>query len=52
MDWARDNDVPTVECPVCDNYPRSKRRDLKTFIDGLGTFDADVYDSVRTALYG
>ena len=50
--WVVEHDIPTVDCPVCDNYPNSRRRDLKQFIDGLGAFDADVYDSVRTALYG
>ncbi len=49
--WSQEHQVATVDCPVCDNYPQSRRRDLKQFIDGLGTFDADVYDSVRTALY-
>lgn len=50
-DWALDHAIETVDCPVCDNYPQSRRRDIKQLIDGLGTFDADVYDSVRTALY-
>lgn len=49
--WAEEHAIPTVDCPVCDNYPQSRRRDLKQFIDGLESFDADVYDSVRTALY-
>lgn len=51
-DWAVQHAIPTVDCPVCDNYPRSRRRDIKALIEGLGSFDADVYDSVRTALYG
>lgn len=49
--WATTHDVAVVDCPVCDETPRSRRRDVKKLIDGFAGLDADVYDSVRTALY-
>lgn len=51
VDWAERFAVPTVDCPVCDNFPASRRRDLKQFLDGLDGFGADVYASLRQALY-
>ena len=49
--WATDNGVAVVDCPVCDETPKSRRRDIKQLIGSLENFDADVYASVRGALY-
>lgn len=50
-DWVHKAAVPTVACPVCDNYPQSRRRDLKQLFAGLTALDTDIHASVRAALY-
>lgn len=49
--WAIAQQVPVVACPVCDTVPESRRRDLKQLINGFARLNADVYASVRQALY-
>lgn len=50
-DWAQTHRVPTVACPVCDDYPASRRRDLKQLFAQFSGLDTDIHESVRTALY-
>lgn len=49
--WAVEHDVTVVDCPVCDTYPESKRRDLKHVLQGLSDVHGDIHASVRAALY-
>lgn len=51
LGWAVQEDLPIVDCPVCDTFPESRRRDLKHLIANLSELDADVHASVRAALY-
>lgn len=41
-----------VPCPVCDNFPQSRRRDLKGAIEHIRAIQPDLHGSVRDALYG
>ena len=49
--WVATWDVDAVACPVCDTYPKSKRRDLKQLIESFGALHPDLHASVRQALY-
>ncbi|MCA9543766.1 MAG: hypothetical protein KC613_05230 [Myxococcales bacterium] len=51
-DWAARHGVQPVACPVCDPFPRSRRRDLKQLVDGFRTLQPQLAQSVREALYG
>ncbi len=50
-DWAERHEVPTVACPVCDDTPKSRRRDIKRLVAEFAGLDSDVHASVRAALY-
>ncbi len=52
VDWAARHGVQPIACPVCDPFPRSRRRDLKQMIDGFRSLQPQLADSVRDALYG
>lgn len=49
--WASRSEVPTVDCPVCDSYPESRRRDIKQLIDEFAGLHGDIRASARQALY-
>jgi tRNA 2-thiocytidine biosynthesis protein TtcA len=49
--WVEQSELPTVDCPVCDSFPESRRRDLKELIRSFTDLHGDVHASVRTALY-
>ena len=50
--WAVAHEVPVVACPVCDEHPTSRRRDLKELMARFASLNADLHGSVRAALYG
>ncbi|RAL25322.1 hypothetical protein DL240_03675 [Lujinxingia litoralis] len=51
--WVEEVGLAPVACPVCDTFPDSSRRDVKTFWQGFSELaHRDVYASVREALYG
>lgn len=50
--WVAMVDLPVVACPVCDTFPRSKRREVKTMVDGMLNVHHELHASVRSALYG
>jgi tRNA 2-thiocytidine biosynthesis protein TtcA len=49
--WVSDHGVPTVDCPVCDSFPESRRRDLKQLLADFSAVHGEVHASVRQALY-
>lgn len=49
--WIAQHAIPTVDCPVCDTYPESRRRDLKHMLTEFSQLHGDLHASVRTALY-
>ena len=49
--WVEDYGITTVDCPVCDAYPESRRRDLKRIIGEFAHLQDDIHASVRSALY-
>ncbi|RMG17473.1 MAG: tRNA 2-thiocytidine(32) synthetase TtcA, partial [Deltaproteobacteria bacterium] len=49
--WVRSAGLSPVACPVCDGYPRSRRRELKAIFETLGSQHPGLKDSVRRALY-
>ncbi len=51
--WVVENDIDVVDCPVCDSYPESRRRELKHLLQGVAGLggEVDIYASVREALY-
>ena len=49
--WVASQGIPVVECPVCDNTPRSRRRDLKQLMEQFAEINADLHASVRDAIY-
>lgn len=51
--WVVDADIDVVDCPVCDDFPGSRRRELKELFRGLGELggQVDLHASVREALY-
>lgn len=50
--WAQAHRVPVVDCPVCDSYPRSKRREVGELVAALRAKHPELDASVREALYG
>ncbi|MBV71074.1 MAG: hypothetical protein CMH52_06945 [Myxococcales bacterium] len=50
--WLSTAAIDAVSCPVCDNFPRAKRRDIKTVIQQFTQLNPDVYRSVEQAIYG
>lgn len=51
-DWCARHDIAPIACPVCDPFPRSRRRDLKRIIDDFRAVQPQVAASFRAALYG
>jgi tRNA(Ile)-lysidine synthase TilS/MesJ len=51
-DWCARYSIQPIACPVCDPFPHSRRRDLKTLMDGFRRLQPQVAASVRAALYG
>ena len=49
--WLKDSGLKAVACPVCDDFPASKRRDTKVLIGELSGRYPDLKASVESALY-
>ena len=49
--WLSDAGLRAVACPVCDEFPASKRRDTKALIGQLSSRFPDLKASVESALY-
>ena len=52
VDWLAQSGLRAIECPVCDRFPRSSRRDIGELIDTLRQAHPELSASVRQALYG
>lgn len=50
--WVAQSGLSPIDCPVCDNFPDAKRRDLKQLFSSLSAVQPDLHASVRDALYG
>ncbi|MEE2755480.1 MAG: ATP-binding protein [Myxococcota bacterium] len=50
--WLSTSGIGAVACPVCDTFPRAKRRDIKTVIQQFAALNPDIYQSVEQAVYG
>jgi tRNA 2-thiocytidine biosynthesis protein TtcA len=50
--WVADVALAPVDCPVCDAWPRSRRRDIKALLGGLDQLGTDSREAIREALYG
>jgi len=50
--WVAQHGLAPVACPICDEYPESKRRDLKTLLTQFEKIQPEFRESVRAALYG
>lgn len=49
--WVVNAGVQPVACPVCDDYPQSRRRDLKQMFFEFEKIQPEFRASVRAALY-
>jgi tRNA 2-thiocytidine biosynthesis protein TtcA len=50
--WVDQSGLSPIDCPVCDNFPDAKRRDLKGLFSSLSTVQSELHASIREALYG
>ncbi len=50
--WVQASGLRPVPCPVCEEIPKSRRRDLKALFAMLRRLEPGLSDSVRRALYG
>ena len=49
--WVAQYGLNPVACPVCDDYPQSRRRDLKHLLTQFEKLQPEFRESVRAALY-
>lgn len=49
--WVEEHQIPVVACPSCDDFPNSKRREVKHLIQNFQQTHPEVHESVRSALY-
>lgn len=49
--WLVESGLEPIACPVCDEYPESRRRDLKNLFSGFEKLQPEFRESVRAALY-
>lgn len=49
--WLAESGLVPVACPVCDDYPLSQRRNLKTLLKSFEASQPEFRASVRDALY-
>lgn len=52
IDWVTRSGLRPIACPVCDETPRSSRRDTGAMLAQLRELHPDLNASVRHALYG
>ena len=50
--WVTQSSLSPVPCSVCDSFPDTKRRDLKSLLQGLSEAQPELYAAAREAIYG